>query len=140
MWSISFCVKPSLETMENRQMSFLCYQEPAMSRWCPLQNDNSRSVFSFGKPPPQGPNIVYLVPNNLFAPVTALKSPRTASRSFFLHSWMAPSKSRQWLVLFVIFVDPEFLMVPRFPVSHFQSPPILLRNTRPRLGHVYNER
>jgi len=49
-WSISFRVNPSLETQEKRWMSLLWNQEPAMLRWCALQNDSRRSVFAFGDP------------------------------------------------------------------------------------------
>ena len=58
MWSTSFRVCPSLEIQEKRWISFLCNQDPAMLRWCPLQNDSRRFVFTFGVPLPQGPSAV----------------------------------------------------------------------------------
>jgi len=54
MWSISFWVCPSLEIQEKWWISFLWNQDPAMLRWCPLQNDSRRSVFTFGVPLPRG--------------------------------------------------------------------------------------
>jgi len=68
MWSISFSMCPSLE-IQKRWISFIWNQDPAMLRWCPLQNDSRRSVFTSGVPLPQGPSAVS--PCILLLPVSA---------------------------------------------------------------------